>query len=218
MNKSLIISAAVGLGVFMIPLAEAASKTVYDNATTAKDKNLFESVEFGDQIILDTGFFYPSAKLDSFIFQYVGVNFSGDETARIRFYKNDGLLGKPGTLVFDSEAFEIPEALTGATVDLGDLGVVVVPQVFTWTIAFTGVEASKGESAGLSLYGPPATGNGYSDYWARNGNDWALKTVPGVDGSFAALINGTSVIPEPSTLALSIAGLALLGMRSRRKL
>lgn len=215
MNKTLIAIAALGLGFVTIPVAEAASKTVYENATS-QNQNLFETTEFGDEIILDNDFM-PRSRLDTFIFQYVGVNFSGDETARIRFYRNDGLLGKPGSLIFDSDAFEIPEAPDGATVDLGDLGVVVVPSSFTWTISFTGVDAAAGEKAGLSLYGPPATGSGYSDYWARTGNDWALRTVPGADASFAALINGTPVIPEPGTLALSIAGLALLGLRCRRQ-
>ncbi len=214
MNKSLIAIAALGLGFFTIPRAEA--KTVYDNATTSKNNNLFETVEFGDQIILDNNFF-PLSVLDTFIFQYVGVNFSGDETARIRFYKNDGELGKPSSLIFDSLDFEVPGAPEGASVDLGDLGVVVVPRTFTWTIAFTGINSASGEQAGLSLYGPTAVGSGFSDYWARNGNDWALKSIPVGDASFAALINGTPVIPEPSTVALSIVGLTLLGMRCRRK-
>ncbi len=214
MNKSLIAVAALGLGYFTVPVVEA--KTVYDNATISLNKSLLETVEFGDQIILDNSFL-PLSKLDSFIFQYVGTGFSGNEAAQIKFYKNDGALGKPGSLVFDSGSFEVPAAPDGATVDLGDLGVVIVPSSFTWTISFTGVDAAAGEAAGLSLYGPVKVGSGFTDYWARSGNDWALKTIPGSDASFAALINGTPVIPEPGTVALSIAGLALLGLRFRRQ-
>ncbi len=189
---------APAVGLFLtIPGAE--SRTVYHNGTTPIQKNLYESSEFGDQVILDSKS-SPGALLDSFIFQYVGKNFSGDEAAQIRFYKNDGLLGKPGTLVFDSGSFDIPAAPNGATVDLGDLGAVVVPNSFTWTISFTGVDAAMGETAGLSLYGPPEMGGGFADYWARTANDWALKSVPGVDANFACLINGTPILPSGTTM------------------
>ncbi len=177
----------------------AVSKTVYDNATTSVNRSLFEGVEFGDQVVLDNNLL-PICRLDSFIFQYVGKKFSGDETARIQFYKNDGPLGKPGMMIFDSGSFEIPAAPDGATVDLGDLGAISVPSNFTWTISFEGVNAGVGESAGLSLYGPPKIGSGFLDYWARNGNDWALKTVSGEDASFGALINGTPVFSTGITL------------------
>ena len=196
------------------PLAQA--KIIYDNSDKPEGKSLSADVEFGDQVILDTGF-YPTAKLNSFIFEYFGVNFSGNEEMRVRMYKNDGLNGKPGSLIFDSQPFEIPETATGASVDLGDLGLLVVPKNFTWTVTFTGVDTASGESAGLNLYGPPIVGSGFSDYWERSGNDWALKSIPGADASFAAFIDGVPVIPEPSTLVLSAVGMVLLGSLARRK-
>ena len=204
----------LALGLVAAPMAQA--KVIYDNSSNPEGKSLTADVEFGDQVILDTSF-YPTAKLNSFVFEYFGVNFSGNEEARIRFYKNDGVNGKPGSLIFDSQAFEVPEAPTGASVDLGDLGLVIVPSSFTWTMTFTGIDTANGESAGLNLYSPPAVGKGFSDYWERSGNDWALKSIAGADASFAAFIDGVPVIPEPSTVALSVAGIALLGVASRRR-
>jgi len=212
MKKHLL--ALVAFGFALAPVGQA--KIIYENASSPLGKTITPCVEFGDQIILDTGF-YPTAKINSFIFEYLGVGFSGDETARIRFYKNDGPLGKPGSLIFDSQAFEIPEAPTGASVDLGDLGLVVVPSSFTWTITYTGIDTAAGESAGLNLYSPSTVGRGFTDYWERQGNDWSLKSFSGADSSFAAIIDGVPVIPEPSTIALGIAGLAVLVFASRRK-
>jgi hypothetical protein len=204
-KTSLSILLALGLG----ELTLSASVPLYDNSTTFSGTYGLTR-EFGDQILLNTGGL-PAATLDTMSFEYsLSSGSSGNEQATIRFYSNDGTSGKPGTKVFDSGAFNIAPANRG-TLQLSGAGFnPTVNNNFTWTVSFTGID--NGESATLSLYGPPTVGNGYSDYWEWTGTDWSLKTISGVeDASFGATFTGTAV-PEPSTLAWALTyGLVILG-------
>jgi hypothetical protein len=105
---------------------------------------------------------------------------------------------------------EITDFVTGADHSFTSL----LPDRFTWAITFTGVGA--GESAGVNLFGPPTVGNGIVDYWENNGG-WVNKRVdlgnPSVPTDFAATVQA---VPEPSALALLLAGGAIVWRRMRR--
>jgi hypothetical protein len=184
-------------------------------------------VEYGDEIILDsTQGEIVECTITSLTFEYVGVNFSGNEQARLRFYLNDGPFygtagRKPGTLVYESAPFNIVGSPTGYAYRKGGLSLPLMPGRFTWTIEFLGL--SGNESAGLSIYNPPRLGNNYNDYWERAGSDWMLKTVPGFPMNFGALIEASDVIyapiPEPTSLAWCAAYALLMvgGLMGRKR-
>jgi hypothetical protein len=202
----------------------ASADIVYDNSTTrvnvgGVDQGYSSGNEFGDQIILGGS----ARDVTQFSFEYFlkvnsGVS-TGLETARIRFYKNDGpqvnVTGfAPGTLLWDSGDFSIPVSDALAY----DLAVpnITVPNTFTWTVSFGNVLGT--ETAGLSMYDPPTVGNGFDDYWENNGGTWELRknSDPSIATSFGGIVEA---VPEPGTVTLgALAGAALVGyMMKRRK-
>jgi hypothetical protein len=169
------------------------------------------TVEVGDEIIL----FNPNnaTYLTNFDFQYYGEGSSGNEMLQVRFYANDGPGGAPGTVLFDSGAFSVtttPRATLIFDESLlwynGDR--VYVPNVFTWTVEFSGTTDS-GESWGVDLYSPQDVGNNYTSYWDNDPvNGWLLKTNQfGVNMDFGARV---WAVPEPSGIALGLAGAFLV--------
>lgn len=204
-----------------------AASLVYDNSTGDLNTRLNPGTrEIGDEIVLGG----PAERtIADFTFQYWGANFFGsDEEARVRFYRNDGPNSpagpaEPGTVFYDSDWFAIgattratlvfTDFVTGAVVPLSGL----LPNSFTWTVGFRGVNAVDGESAGVDLYNPPTVGGNYLEYWENTGpGGWEYRGEPnGLPANFGARIN---VVPEPSMIALGlIGGLAALGMRNRFK-
>jgi len=175
-------------------------------------------VQIGDQITLGG----TSRLLTNFTCEYYGENFSGNEFARIRLFQNDGPLfngvaNAPGTPIFDTGPIAITSTIrstVGWNWAVSDN--VNVPNNFTWTIEFTGIES--GEQAGLDLYAPVTVGQSYGDYWQLNGANWVLlQNTNGVTVNFASLAQAT--VPEPSSLALLALG-GILGafVWNRRRL
>ncbi|MBN2505822.1 MAG: HYR domain-containing protein [Verrucomicrobia bacterium] len=185
---------------FDVPVASDAcvfNSMIYNNATNDLN-NRFEPgpTEVGDEIVLEG----TARHLTQFVFEYWGVNntqpeFAGAVQARVRFYANDGPpfngYPTPGTLLYDSGAFAV-SATARATLIIEDFVLEAavpltgpVPDTFTWTVQFGGLEA--GDAAGLDLFSPPVVGTSYPDYWERAGEDWMLKTNAAVTVNFAAL-------------------------------
>jgi hypothetical protein len=82
-----------------------------------------------------------------------------------------------------------------------------------WTVKFSGIEGS--EHAGLLYYNPPTVGSSFDDYWLNNGTGFQLVDSSGIVDNFAAQV---TAVPEPSTIALILAGAGALGAaRLRRK-
>lgn len=226
-TKSLVKS--LGLGVFagvIATVTTASADVVYDNSTGDLNIRLNPLTrEVGDEIILGGG----ARILTDFTFEYWGENFfGGDEQARVRFYFNDGAASpagplKPGTLFWDSDWFNIVETnratvvftdfVTGAAVPLTQ----TLPNSFTWTIRFRGVDAIDGESAGVDLYDPPTVGGNYYEYWENAGpSGWQYRgETNGVHVNFGAKVGA---VPEPGVIGLGLlGGLSLLVFRSRFK-
>ena len=196
--------------------------TVYDNTAANLNTRLSAgSLEIGDQILLAG----TDRTLTSFTFQYYLQSPSaGDETLRLRFYRQDGLSGQPGSLLFDSGAFSVPTT-AGSSVQITDFasGVAVplttsLPDMFTWSVSFGGIGA--GETGGVNLFGPPTIGNSVVDYWENDGANWVNKRVdfgnPLIPTDFAATVEA---VPEPSTIGLLLVGgaVVLIRFKSRRK-
>lgn len=206
--------------------AQAATATVYDNTSAFSGFYLNPGMsEVGDEIILNNpGGTYQYGH--SFQFEYYGTGFSGNETVRLRFYANDGAdIGsgvlKPNSVFYDSGVQFLPEPIdvSNRNTLLYDLtfDAISLPSKFTFAITFGGIDG--GETAGISIYNPPATGISENDYWFNTGSDWELRGTNGVALNFGALLVGTTV-PEPSTYVLAliggVCGMAFLRRKNRK--
>ena len=189
-----------------------ADTVVYDNSTKRLGSSYSSTNEFGDQIKLSDS---VNTKITSFeIDYYLNHGASGDETARIFLYANDGAGGKPGSLLFDSisVANTIP-LIRGYDHILFQGLSVSVPQSFTWTTKFGGVDSV--EFAALLLSNPPTVGSSYDDYWEKVGGDWITKRSEVTPFNFSAQF---SAVPEPTMLQYGfMAGLAWLGVWVQRR-
>jgi hypothetical protein len=187
-----------------------------DDLHTRFNPGLFE---VGNQIFLSNGGY-----VTNFAFEYYGVGgglggaFSGTVQAEVKFYLNDSSTlyngyATPGLVFFDSGPFAISPTTrgtinfstpgdfpTGATNGLWTL----YSRELTWTVQFTGLGA--GDEAGVDLYQNHVPGAMYTDYWRNNSGTWELLVnTNGVPATFGQEWMGTPV-PEPSTLAISLAG------------
>ena len=61
-----------------------------------------------------------------------------------------------------------------------------LPGSFTWTAQFSGL--SGDDSAGLELFGPPATGQVLTNYWENGAQGWVLQTNGSSAGDYAVQI------------------------------
>ncbi len=187
-------------------LASVRAAIVYDNSNNDLNARLSaESFEIGDEVILGGS----DRNLSAFDFQYYGINFSGGEQARVRFYNNNGAAYggnasylMPNTVFYDSGLFSV-----GATTrsvlyfDLANENI-TLPERFTWSVQFSGITA--GEFAGVDLYSAPAVGQNFSDYWHNHPTTgWEPRTNPAVAMNFSARFQA---VPEPSFWALSLVG------------
>ena len=207
-----LLSSAGVLALLLVSNHRAVADLVYDNSSTDLLTRFNPGVnEVGDEIALGGS----GRTVTNFIFQYYGLNFSGNEQARVRFYLNDGASSSsgprvPSTVLYDSGLFAIGPT-SRATLIFSDLSV-TVPDSFTWSVQFGGIEA--GESAGVDLYSPPTVGQNYNDYWDNTGSGWQLRNFSGVPINFGARIEA---VPEPSTTLLGLSG-GLVGLIWARRL
>lgn len=208
----------MGWSVLLAALSVASvvrADIVYNNSTTDLNIRFNPGTrEVGDEIVLAPGARY----LSFFTFQYWGENFFGDEQARIRFYLNDGTNSPagpavPGTLFFDSDWFGVAatnratltfnDFVTGAAVAFSNT-TSLLPDSFTWSIKFRGVDADNGGKAGVDLYSPPTVGTNYNEYWENTGaGGWEYRGTNGVAINFGARVGA---VPEPNMIALGLLG------------
>jgi hypothetical protein len=214
-----------------LPLTAA---TIYNNSTNDLAIRFNPGTsEIGNEIILAG----PARYLTDFSFEYWGLSsnpnsFAGAIQARVEFYQNNGPLfngyASPGTSFYDSGWFSVPSptprstfvfSVAGGDFGSGGLFLPVVSNM-TWTVQFQGM--GLGDSVGVDLYGPPTVGANYGDFWQRVGTSWTLmnNSLTPPNASFAADMIAVVVVPEPSTLALSVLGglgLLVVGRRVGRK-
>lgn len=205
----------VGLAAVSVSAVGLAQSTIiYDNTATNSylGQIYYTENEFGDQIKFSTD--STERTITTFKFEYfLGASASGDETLNLKLYRNDGVAGSPGFLLYDTGSFSISPGTSGYNhVDLEGLNL-RVQDGLTWTVLFGGV--TSGETAGLLLYDPVTVGSSFNDFWEKSGGVWGTKTFPSVVANFAAQV---SAIPEPATVQLMVlGGLAVAGMFWRRR-
>ncbi|MFM7102331.1 MAG: hypothetical protein ACKO3N_14295 [Verrucomicrobiota bacterium] len=182
-------TAALGLVAGVAAGTLQAQQVVYDNTARAQPIFYRFSREHGDEIELAG----TSRRVTEFLFQYSG-DFALQTAAdyQIRFYANDGepsFSGHPSALAPRSVLWESGwrRMIPGPQVDALPVPSVLVPDRFTWTVQFRGVEGSVGNAAGLILADPPSVGRpladgkvgSYWDAWIRDpmgpgGPEWGL--------------------------------------------
>ena len=200
----LFLALAAALSWLTVPVR---SEIVFDNSSNYLTNYWPSLLEYGDEIQLA-----GSARLvTNFVFEYFGsFTREGDETARIRFYKNDGpgRYPGPGTLLYDSGPFAIFSGLNAAPLN----GLAVkVPDDFTWTVQFGGLTGLPGNQVGLPFYDPPTVGFSYRDFWQKTdptglaGRGWDLLSFPNFDpvANFAARVQATTEVQPPATVKLN---------------
>jgi hypothetical protein len=200
--------------------------TLYDNTETysgaafnyASGAGTFMA---GNEVVLA-----GAATSDTITQFQVQYDFTGTGTAAATvdasFYANtgatyNGYATPAATTLWDAGNFTLTSFTTGAGNTLTyTVPSTVVPKDFTWIVTFSGL--ASGQSAGLSLYGPAATGENYHDAWINSGTGWSLVQASGSNPAleFGAKLTGTGV-PEPSTIAMGVMGACAFLVRRFKK-
>jgi hypothetical protein len=192
------------------------AELVYDNSDTGGTNVYYSVVEYGDEVLLAGA----GRVVSEFLFEYFGdFTPSGDETARLRLYRNDGPKtasgdATPGTVLFDSGSFSLsPDYQTKTFTGLN----VVVPTDLTWTLQFGGLNNTPGDRAGLVFRDTPSIGTSYDDFWLRQNNGWQLFSWGGSPvANFAArIVSGVdptrvSIRRDINKVVLEWTGLSIL--------
>jgi hypothetical protein len=215
-----LVAAGAALAVSLV--AASAQQIVYNNTSTSLNSFYGSGAEYGDEIVLAPGLNGVGSqwKATAFDFEYYS-NYSLANGAVLRFYANDGGGGAPGTLLYESNPFDIINNGANVHVDLTQGGIVGggvdVPDHLTFTISLSG--GGGANEAGLTVYNPPTVGASGDDFWIHNGATWSLQQLG--DGKVANFNARLTAIPEPKTIALAGAGalgwLAMVGYRRLRK-
>ena len=219
-------------------LAACLAATVLLGASASAQEVIYENTTGGLNVVSDQGTaqigdmvsFAGSARtVTEFAFEYyVNPSASGNESFQVFIRNHDGSGGFPGSVIYDSGLLNTA-TITGG-LDENGFGTfratglsLEVPESVTWSVAFSGFEAGEG---GLRFAGDAEVGmsprfdNGTfgasgSDFYLRMGNEgWEVLTQGELVENFAASF---TAVPEPSTWALLIGGLATFGFIRRRK-
>jgi hypothetical protein len=221
-----IIQALAVLAVVALVQNAQSQTTLYDNTATysgsafnyASGPGTFMA---GNEVVL-TG----TAASDTISTFQVQYDFTGTGTAAASvdasFYANTGTAYNTyptpaTTTLWDAGNFTLTSFTTGAGSTLTyTVPSTVVPKDFTWIVTFSGL--ASGQTAGLSLYGPAATGQNYHDAWINSGSGWSLVTASGSNPAleFGAKLTGVAV-PEPSTIAMGVMGACAFLVRRFKK-
>lgn len=234
--KSLIIT---GGALALAPwLVSAQSQVVFDNTSNLINKTPEFSFgnEYGDELALAG----TARHVTDFAFAYFGNFTISDASYNIRFYANNGTDAfagaptalRPGTLLWDSGSQPLFNGVNSVSLTVPE---VQVPDKFTWSVTFQGLDGTEGKKAALMLANPATVGallpgNGtlpdvigsYDDFWkkddAGNNDSWTLYSFGfgpnDPKGSFYAKVTAT---PEPGVWALGLSGIALIWVAGTRK-
>ena len=191
------------LAVIAYPsLAPAA--VVYDNTTTYQSvenellsSGQMASGEHGNHVQLAGTERYVTSLMYKLRIAGAGV---ASFNIVFRFYANDGVDGRPGTLLWESApVFRVIDS--GAPVTYTQtVPSVLVPDSFTWTVQVSNRQGNMARM-GPSEYHPPSVGSATPGVWQRTGNDWelvALQEPPfGARLSADAVATGIDAVQSP---------------------
>lgn len=208
--------------------ASSFGAVIYDNTEIFTGRRTWEgNAEIGDVV----GFGGTDRILTDFQFEYfLSPTASGNEMGQIFFRALDGPIvngvNLPGTLIYSTPAFSLRATPDGYDqINLTGLLLDVPEDAIAWTVAFSGLEGA--EEAGLLFYQD-------SDYVGTNPTFFDAEVGANVDYMIRRQADGTwdllnhepeldrlnvrfTAVPEPTTWAIMLGGLATLGFLRRRK-
>ena len=222
------------IGIFAAFGVTASADTILDNGPlyNGNQFTVNSGQPIGNEVTLGSGIF-----LTNFMFEYFTPDLSLNTSlgVDVRFYLNNGpTVGgypTPGTLFYDSGFFFntlgnwpvgahdfsfasadlYSSSLPGAVNLNSGLPGNVLPSDFTYVITFVNLGANTIQIP-LANDSPGAT---YGTYWLFD-TGWSLQTNNTAAANFVVDFSGT--VPEPSVLALSaIGGALLLGVNKLRR-
>ena len=213
---------AACLAVSALMGATTSAQIIYDNSSGSLGARTGEgNAEIGDQVVFAGGTPRTVAQVSFEYFVTPGA--SGNETAQFFMYAIDNATKLPGTLLYTSPTFNlVPETSAGfGTATISGISV-DVPDQIAWTVSFAGLENS--ESAGLLFYNPPSVGSSptfdpgdgtqHDFFLKHNVSGWQVLDTPNLVDNLNVRF---TAVPEPSTIALILGGLATMGLIRRRK-
>lgn len=187
--------------------AAASAATIYENASG--DLGQFAdlgNVEYGEQV----NFAGTDRILTGYRLSYF-ADVGAGASAQVRLYNLAGEF--PGaTPFYDSGVIALGDGDAGFGTLVGSGLNVPVGNEIVYTVTFSGLDGA--ESGGLLYYGAPEIGSNTGEFFRNTGTGWEILDTPGVVDGFAAQF---TAVPEPSTWALLVGGLGVLGFYSRRR-
>lgn len=170
--------------LFSLRVDRSRAEIIFDNSSGNGTNVYYSLLEYGDEVTLGG----TNRVMTDFQFEYYGdFVATGQETARVRIYKNDGpgQYGSPKTVLFDSGSFTVfPDYQTKVFSGLS----ITVPDDLIWTVQFSGLVGGTGDEAGLIFRTPPSVGSSFNDFWLKTSTSWNLFRFPNGDpvANFAA--------------------------------
>lgn len=203
---------------FAVPGLAGAS-VVYDNMTWTQGWYWAEnpaftspSMEGGDEVNLG-GTDRAVTNIDILFYSLWDP---GTVDTTVRFYKNDGGGGAPGTLLWQSSTFTALAHVQGLQTYSFAVPSVVVPNTFTWTIGLANRAGSTGD-IGPALADPPSVGSSANYFWWNNAGVWnQTGWGPSPIANFGARITAAPV-PEPASMGVLALGAVAMIRRRRMK-
>jgi MYXO-CTERM domain-containing protein len=183
---------------------------VYDNTLISSEasRSLFGG-QFGDQVLLGSGS-RDVIGID-ILMGFSGAYGFGTADFEVRLYENDGLGGRPGTVLFDEVVSGVRYGNRPSFTLSVDVPRVMVPDTLTWTVE---VLRYSGDLPAIRYFDPATIGSSDTGFvWAHNGMDWHQWDYDGVPANFGAMI---TTAPVPGAAALALLGLGLVYAIRRR--
>lgn len=201
-------------------VAQGVSQVVYQHSGSGNFSYTTGS-EYGDEVVLPTHVISGVQwVITGFSFEYA-ANYALAGGLTFRIYEQNGVpisgSASPGTEIYE-KAIDIVNGGAVVNIDFAYDAANTIPNRLTYTVQFSGL--LPGNTAGLIIPGgTPAIGSSANDFWEKTGsgaNDWALKAFnPGSpSANFVATI---TAVPEPSTVAMMVAGVGLVLVAIRRR-
>jgi hypothetical protein len=203
--------AGVAAAALLAPAVSAQSETIYanvDNYLGFYTEHIGNG-EIGDQI----DFAGTARTVTEFRLEYF-LTPGGAANAQVFIRANDGPalspgVNAPGSVLYDSGVIALVEGQNNITATGLSLE---VPNTVTWSIAFSGIDGT--EKVGILYYDPPTIGASFDDFWQKTETGWQLFDNPDLKDNFGAIF---TAVPEPSTWALLLGGMGMLGFFSFRR-